>query len=233
MDEDDILGGLNDMMEMADKPDVVKKAAVSKAAACKAARKANPEPESLIQPLPEPKIAEAMASTEDQPSSPLAQQILTRLDEIKAQMADALSEKPAPESVEKSEKAPEKPVSAKKSAPEKPVVPKTRSVYPVSGPAAALIVVAGMLLSFAMGMGYGAIVATQHFPDWFHAGLSGALTDWVAAPAGILLFPVISGLFFRAGNELRMEKEDKASRLFYGLAVAALIMAVGLPLVVV
>ena len=81
------------------------------------------------------------------------------------------------------------------------------------------------LVAFALGMGYGAIVTASKFPYWYRPGASGALIDWVAAPAGILLLPIIAGLLALGGTALQREGREKAAKIVYGIAGAVAVVA--------
>lgn len=79
------------------------------------------------------------------------------------------------------------------------------------------------LILFALGMGFGAMVSSGHFPAWDKSpGFLHALAAWVMAPAGILILPIIAGAFFLAGIELRGEK--KHAQAFFGLAGLVLVV---------
>lgn len=103
-------------------------------------------------------------------------------------------------------------------------------VVPAMGRVSYLILVSAALelLAFALGMSYGAIVASGRFPFWYRPGVAGILIDWVAAPAGVLLLPVMAGLLALGGWELQREGREKAAiavwALAGGLAVIALLV---------
>lgn len=204
MDDDDLMGGLNDLVNMADSPQLARK----------------------------PKKPETVKPDSSKAENPLSEQILARLDDIKAGM-DALC--PAATNLPqgssgKSENV--KPTAQAQKRPVKPTPlfsPETRIETSELWPYIILVSAALELVAFAVGMGYGAIVTTHRFPVWSHAGLAGALTDWIAAPAGILLFPSLSGLFFWAGHVLRKEDDGKSATVFYGLSGLCLAVAVILP----
>jgi hypothetical protein len=84
------------------------------------------------------------------------------------------------------------------------------------------------LVAFALGMGYGAVVASGKFPFWYRPGVAGVLIDWVGAPAGALLLPVVAGLLVLGGRELQREGRDTAAKAVWavagGLAVIALLV---------
>ncbi len=81
------------------------------------------------------------------------------------------------------------------------------------------------LILFALGMGFGAMVSSGHFPAWDKGpGFLHALSAWVMAPAGILILPILAGAFFLAGIELRGEK--KHAGIFFGLSGLLLVITI-------
>lgn len=231
--DDDILGGLNELTETADKPELAKKVAREK-------KQGQQTPsEDISTDAPESSQTDsgtASTSTGDKPQLNSA--------DIQAKLSDA---KVATEASKEKSKAraeakkvgtttldkaglPDKSSAQAGQAPDtqrKPKLPIT-----ISAPITVLMVIAGMLVIFAFGMGYGAIIASHHFPYWFHKGVAGALSDWIAAPAGILLFPIISGLFYFAGRELHGNNDLKSAKVFYGISALAMLIAMALPVVV-
>lgn len=240
MDDNDMLDGLSSLVNMADKPEAVKKPAQK-----------TEKPSFLAKPVAAEKPVEPTAP---QVSPDLSQQILSRLDGIKAGI-DALRvvdspvvkpvESPAPvkDSPVKPAENPSKPAEnpVKKPA-EKPIAPKVATPPSVSPaplkplmdlwPYLILVSAALELVAFALGMGYGAIVAAGKYPYWYHPGASGALTDWVAAPAGILLLPIIAGLLVIGGLTLKREGREKAAKIVWGIAVVAFLAALLAPFIV-
>ncbi len=223
-DTDDMLGGLSDLVNMADTPQIAKKPAAPKA-------------EKLVQ---EPKTASKAASTVENPD--LSQQILVRLDGIKAGI-DALcvaTDSPVPVDTASTIKPEAKPTNAQKDnkpAP-KPVVQPTVTVKNTASPLPKsltelwpylILVSAAMeLIAFALGMGYGAMVAAQKLPFWYRPGVAGSLIDWIDAPAGILLLPVIAGLLVLGGFTLRKEGHA-AFKVVFGIAGFVGILALIVP----
>jgi hypothetical protein len=86
-----------------------------------------------------------------------------------------------------------------------------------------------VLTAFALGMGYGAVVASGKYPFWSAPGLSGALADWIAAPAGILLLPVIAALLYLGGQDLQREGRGKSAIGVFILAGVLAVLALILP----
>lgn len=244
-DTDDMLGGLSDLVNMADTPQIAKKPAASK-----------PE-----KPVQEPK---ASVSKQAQVGPDLSQQILVRLDGIKAGI-DALcvaTDSPVPVDTASTIKPEAKPMDASKGkqpAP-KPVVQPTVTVknatsplpksltelWPQGGvsshedswanrvssmwPYLILVSAAMELIAFALGMGYGAMVAAQKLPFWYRPGVAGSLIDWIDAPAGILLLPVIAGLLVLGGFALRKEGHA-AFKVVFGIAGFVGILALIVPFI--
>ena len=211
---DGMLDGLNSLVNMADKKPVAKVA---------------PQDTSAGQ-------GKSAFPVED---PALSRQILDRLDGIK----DAIDALRAP--VKADTASP--PVKASPAAPlvkvANPAAPPVTADTPAARPDPAspqaaqamgrvsyliLVSAALELLAFALGMGYGAIVASGRFPFWYRPGVAGILIDWVAAPAGVLLLPVMSGLLALGGWELQREGREKAAiavwALAGGLAVIALLV---------
>lgn len=215
--DDDILGGLSDLVNQADKPQKAAKPAV-----------------------------------QQQPAQPPApdgtRQILERLDGIKVAI-DGL--RPAPggaspvgpsnnaSAVPAEKPAPEKPrpQPAPKPAPVQVPPAEMRSFLPPAGASSrgyyylVLVSAAMVLTAFALGMGYGAIVASGKYPFWSAPGLSGALADWIAAPAGILLLPVIAALLYLGGQDLQRDGRVRIAIGVFIIAGALALLALILPFV--
>jgi hypothetical protein len=106
---------------------------------------------------------------------------------------------------------------------------------PLQGGAALFLAGAAlMLLAFALGMGYGDIVASSKFPYWYTPGraapgMPGALADWIAAPAGALLLPVITALLVLGGRELHREGRATAAKTVWAVAGVAAVASLVLP----
>jgi len=217
--DDSLLDGLNTLVNAADKPQQKGKPAQTSAQPAKQAD----------QPVKPEQVKPVFDDS-------AAKQIIARLDGIKhaiddlVRVADSpVDPKPAPESVKP------KPDTAKPAKPERPA-PLPKSVSSEAGapenrfltmPYVALVTAAFVLVAFALGMGYGAIVASGKFPYWYQPGLPGALADWIAAPAGVLLLPVVAGLLALGGLELRKEGQAVAKPVF---AVAGLLAALSVVL---
>jgi hypothetical protein len=81
---------------------------------------------------------------------------------------------------------------------------------------AALVGLAVGFAFFALGMGYGVILAAGKYPYWYLPGKENTLAKLfipiVAAPAGILILPVISGLFLLTARELHGQKGQKEQK---------------------
>ncbi|BDB13371.1 hypothetical protein [Acidithiobacillus ferrooxidans] len=208
MNDDDLLGGLNALVNQADRKPAAKP----------------------VQRPAQPPFASAAASPVE--DDILSQQILERLDGIKASI-DALNDtrpqvpKPAPEAkpatVDLKKPTPPRPSLPPVTRPD-PVQPQVKSWWPYL----VLVSAALELAAFALGMGYGAIVASGKFPFWYKPGASGALVDWIAAPAGVLLLPIIAALLAMGGRELQREGHATVAKALWaiagGLAVIALLV---------
>ena len=176
----------------------------------------------------------------------LSQQILVRLDGIKAGIDDLCRVQPRQEGGAPAVQ-PEKPGSPTNTVPvpaERPKVPPRPAPQPAqrpepprSAPAVVwwpyliLVSAALELVAFALGMGYGAIVASAKFPFWYRPGVAGVLIDWVAAPAGVLLLPVMAGLLALGGAELQREGREKAAKTVWAVAGGLAVIAVLVPFI--
>lgn len=212
---DDMLDGLNSLVNMADKP------AGNKPVGGK--------PVQVQKQDNSPPVA---SSVED---PALSQQILVRLDGIKDAI-DAL-----PRSVPSTEKAlatqNPAPVERPRLPPRPAPQPAQRPEPPRPGPTVVwwpyiiLVSAALELVAFALGMGYGAIVASAKFPYWYRPGVAGVLIDWVAAPAGALLLPVMAGLLALGGAELQREGRERAAKTVWAVAGGLAVIAVLVPFI--
>ena len=162
----------------------------------------------------------------------LSQQILVRLDGIK----DAIDALPRPVPSTEKSLATQSPVPADR--PRLPPRPTPQQAQPprsapavVWGPYLILVSAALELVAFALGMGYGAIVASAKFPYWYRPGVAGVLIDWVAAPAGVLLLPVMAGLLALGGAELQREGRDTAAKTVWAVAGALAVIALLVPFI--
>ncbi|MBU2862016.1 hypothetical protein HF290_17010 [Acidithiobacillus ferrooxidans] len=200
MNDDDLLGGLNDLVNQADKKPAVKPVQ----------RQAQPVAASPVE------------------EDTLSQQVLDRLDGIKASI-DALKDtqpqvpKPAPEAKPAT-------VDLKKPIPETKTPPRP-SLPPVTRPYLVLVSAALELAAFALGMGYGAIVASGKFPFWYKPGASGALVDWIAAPAGVLLLPIIAALLAMGGRELQKEGHATVAKALWAIAGGLAVISALVPFI--
>ncbi|MHB1643089.1 MAG: hypothetical protein ACYCS8_10620 [Acidithiobacillus sp.] len=213
MNDDDLLGGLNALVNQADK----------KPAAAK--------------PVQRPAQPVAASPVEE---DILSQQILERLDGIKASI-DALKDtqpqvpKPAPEAkpatVDLKKPIPETKTPPRPSLPPvtrpDPVQPQVKSWWPYL----VLVSAALELAAFAMGMGYGAVVASGKFPFWYKPGASGALVDWIAAPAGVLLLPIIAALLAMGGRELQREGHATVAKALWAIAGGLAVISALVPFI--
>jgi len=228
--DDSLLDGLNQLVNTADKPQQATKAAKPSAATGSSGKSA---------PAAKPDLSQSVFDDST------AKQIIERLDSIK-QSIDAIpravqdgpttNASPAPVVAKPEPAKPEKPATPPKPKDPRPEpkpdkAPTESHEFSRSLSYVALVTAAFVLAAFAMGMGYGAIVASSKFPYWYQPGLPGALADWIAAPAGVLLLPVIAGLLALGGLELRREGHAAAKPVF--IAAACLIaLAVLLPFLV-
>lgn len=223
MDDDALLGGLNNLVNQADKP-----------------QKAAGKP--AVQPQPVQQQAQ-------QPVQDGTRQILDRLDGIKAAidgLARPASSGPSPASTgQPSVVLAEKPAMEKPRPPApKPAPVQVQRPEGVSSPSPSagispqpprgyyylvLVSAAMVLTAFALGMGYGAVVASGKYPFWSAPGLSGALADWIAAPAGILLLPVIAALLYLGGQDLQRDDRGKLAIGVFIFAGALALLALILP----
>lgn len=213
---DDLLSGLNSLVNAADKP----------------AQKQKPLPQTTPAGKRDPQPA---ADAE----SPLSfeggqtQQILDRLDGIRAAI-DGLRQGEGGEAQGQQVAKPQPATQAKP-----PALPKPAGTPAQSGPLQAasywpyviLVSAALELAAFALGMGYGAIVASGKFPYWYKPGMSGALVDWVAAPAGVLLLPIMAGLLVLGGRELQREGRDTAAKAVWAVAGTLALVSLVIPFI--
>jgi hypothetical protein len=216
---DNMLDGLNSLVNMADKP----------AGNKPVAGKQKPD-NGTVSTREGPTASPALQAAVEDPA--LSQQILVRLDGIKDAI-DAL-----PRSVPSTEKslATQSPVPV-----ERPRLPPRPAPQPAQPPRSApavvwwpyiiLVSAALELVAFALGMGYGAIVASAKFPYWYRPGVAGVLIDWVAAPAGVLLLPVMAGLLALGGAELQREGREKAAKTVWAVAGALAVIALLVPFI--
>ncbi len=210
---DDMLDGLNSLVNMADKPAGGK-----------------PAGNKLAQP-PKPDNNPSTAFPAE--DSALSQQILVRLDGIR----DAIDALPRPvPSTEKSLATPspapvERPRVPPRPTPTIQTQPPRAAPVVVWWPYIILVSAALELVAFALGMGYGAIVASGKFPFWYRPGVAGVLIDWVAAPAGVLLLPVMAGLLALGGAELQREGREKAAKTVWAVAGGAAVIALLVPFI--
>jgi len=230
---EDILDSLNHLVNTADKP--------SKPSAGPQGKTATAKP-TVQKPVDNPTAQPVFddASTK---------QIIERLDGIKKAI-DAIPRGPAtdasPAPVEPKPAHPEpakpRPEPAKPATPPRAQDPQpdpkpdkvkvpAENREPFIAPYVALVTAALVLVAFAFGMGYGAIVASSKFPYWYHPGLPGALDDCIAAPAGVLLLPVVAGLLALGGIELRKEGQAAAKPVF-AVAGFLAVLSVLLPFMV-
>jgi hypothetical protein len=224
--DDSLLDGLNHLVNTADKPQAATKAAKPTGSSGKSATTAKPVQNNVDTASAQPVFDDSTAK-----------QIIERLDSIK-QSIDALPRaapdgpamnaasspvvaKPEPAKPER----PSTPPKPKDPRPEpKPVKVPTES-HELSNllPYVALVTAAFVLIAFALGMGYGAIVASGKFPYWYQPGLPSALADWIAAPAGVLLSPVVAGLLALGGLELRRDGQAAAKPVLVVSGILAVI----------
>jgi hypothetical protein len=106
--------------------------------------------------------------------------------------------------------------------------PEKRGPFVLS-PYVILVSAALELVALALGMGYGAIVASGKFPYWYTPGLPGALADWIAAPAGALLLPIMAGLLVLGGRELHMEGHRKLAGGVFTVAGTLVVLSFVIP----
>lgn len=226
-DETDLLGGLNDLVNMADKKPAARPAAKA------------------VAPMP----------GGNPPGDTTQQQILERLDGIKSSI-DALRATPVQgvTPVQVTPSAKDAPVPQPRPAPPRAVAepPKPKATpspgatpsqganpsqdvptrgWPLlhDGSALFLAGAALMLAAFALGMGYGAIVAARRVPFWL--GHSGLFADWIAAPAGVLLLPVIAALLYLGGRDLRKEGRGTQAVVVWVVAGVAALSALIIPFI--
>ncbi|MHB8249618.1 MAG: hypothetical protein ACYDCX_12145 [Acidithiobacillus sp.] len=206
MNDDDLLGGLNDLVNQADKKPAVK---------------------------PVQKQAQQVAASPVEDDI-LSQQILERLDGIRASIdglkqqggAVPLPQGPGPKNPEA--KPPRPPAPPKPSALQIDPVPQPIKSW---WPYLVLVSAALELAAFALGMGYGAIVASGKFPFWYKPGASGALVDWIAAPAGVLLLPIIAALLAMGGRELQREGHDTVAKALWAIAGGLAVISALVPFI--
>jgi hypothetical protein len=233
---DDMLDGLNSLVNMADKQ---KSSTGGSLAGGKPAQSQKPDNTCRSQQgLQGSTASPALQAAVEDPA--LSRQILDRLEGIKDAI-DALRRGATGADPEKQEAVSPVPAERPKVPPRPaPTIQTQPSVPQGAAPIAACKALQGVwpylilvsaaleLAAFALGMGYGAIVASGKFPFWYRPGVAGVLIDWVAAPAGVLLLPVIAGLLALGGAELQREGREKAAKTVWavagGLAVIALLV---------
>jgi len=238
--DDSLLDGLNNLVNTADKPQATKAAKPSATAGSSGKSAPAAKPDLSVQNNVD--TASAQPVFDDS----TAKQIIERLDGIKTAIdtipraaGGPVEPKPAQEPA-KPKPEPAKPADTKpaRHKPEDPQPepkpdkgPTENHVLSISLSYVAVVTAALVLVAFALGMGYGAIVASGKFPYWYQPGLPGALADWIAAPAGILLLPVVAGLLALGGLELRKEGQSAAKPVFIAAGLLA-VLAVLLPFVI-
>ncbi len=233
MNDDDLLGGLNALVNQADK----------KPAAAK--------------PVQRPAQPVAASPVEE---DTLSQQVLDRLDGIKASI-DALKsmdiqkpvlaaqpDRPEPKTPEARPTPPagmhrfpqDSLGNCVSPTPRPPLPPKPLATYQPNPdqaqvkswwPYLVLVSAALELAAFALGMGYGAIVASGKFPFWYKPGASGALVDWIAAPAGVLLLPIIASLLAMGGRELQKEGHATVAKALWAIAGGLAVISALVPFI--
>ncbi|MGC9217515.1 hypothetical protein [Acidithiobacillus sp.] len=188
MEDDDLMSGLNDLVNQADKP-VTKQTAA--------------------QP-----VKPAIARKEEAPAKPVQTPTLVDKPVPKRPMVPAQGDAP---------------VSVPAPAPECPPTPERPSSI---SDFALLVGAAFLVLAFAVGIGYGAIIASGKYPFWSAPGTSGVLTDWLAAPAGVLLLPIISALLALGGRELHRDGKTVEAKVVACCACLLMLTALFLPFLV-
>lgn len=218
-DTDNLLDGLNELTNMADKKPAKAGPAQRQAAQQSSVSSDTASPAVASQPAEDPA---------------LSRQILSRLDGIKASI-DALrnagsapSVAPEKQPVVQTEKPKFPPRPAPRPAPIPAAQAPAKSALQV-WPYLILVSAAIVLIAFALGMGYGAIVASGKFPFWYRPGVAGVIADWVAAPAGVLLLPIIAGLLALGGWELQREGRERAAKIVWALAGGLALLAILAP----
>jgi hypothetical protein len=92
------------------------------------------------------------------------------------------------------------------------------------------------VIAFALGMGYGVIIESGKYPFWYaqgaEKGFAAALITTIAAPAGVLLLPVIAGALWLAAREFRAEGHRQYGNYCRWASLAVLLLAVAAPFLV-
>ena len=216
---DNLLDGLNSLVNAADKP----------------AQKQKPLP----QTTPAGKLDPQPAADAESPLSfegGQTQQILDRLEGIRAAI-DGLRQGEGGEAQMQQVAKPQPATQSKPPAPSKAPVPPPPAVKPDKEkpatwmPYLVLVSAALELTAFALGMGYGAIVASGKFPYWYTPGMPGAFADWIAAPAGVLLLPIMAGLLVLGGRELRKEGHATSAKAVFVVAGTLALVSLVIPFI--
>ncbi|MHB1479805.1 MAG: hypothetical protein ACYCVT_09410 [Acidithiobacillus ferrooxidans] len=257
MTDIDALAGLNDLLNMADKPQAAKKA---RPPSDSAGPKVRPvrigDAESVQAKASVQKVASEAGDTQ---SPPDLATIMDRLNGIDARVEDIYREVQLLQGGdvdEDTDESPPPPVVATElatePAPQQPLIklPKINEEVLLQAAVGKLFqasmrlrlsfaMLVGAFLSviaFALGMGYGVIIESGKYPFWYvqgaEKGFAAALITMIAAPAGVLLLPVIAGALWLASREFRAEGHMQYGNYCRWASLAVLLLAVAAPFLV-
>ncbi|MFA6180534.1 hypothetical protein HF292_009765 [Acidithiobacillus ferruginosus] len=257
MSDIDALAGLNELLNIADKPQAAKKA---RPPSDSAGSKVRPARTADVEPAQTEVRAQKAASEADstQPLPDLAI-IMDRLNGIDARVEDIYREVQllqGGDAEEDPDESPPSPVAAHELAteptPQQPLIQLSKINEEVLLEAAvgklfqtsmrlrlsfAMLVGAFLaVIAFALGMGYGVIIESGKYPFWYvqgaEKGFAAALITTIAAPAGVLLLPVIAGALWLAAREFRAEGHMQYGNYCRWASLAVLLLAVAAPFLV-
>ena len=258
MSDIDALAGLSDLLKnVADKPQVVKKAKSPESGT-------KPKPQPAPPPDAEPAQAPAPRATSEadsrQPPPDLAT-VMERLNGIDARVEDIYREVQLLQAglveEDQEEQIPSPLVKVETETATDPAPQQTAIQLPRINEEALLEAAVGKLfktsmqlrmsfamllgaflavITFALGMGYGVVIENGKYPFWYSPGAStgfaGALVTVIAAPAGVLLLPVIAGALWLASKEFHAEGHMQYARYCRWASLAILLLAVAAPFLV-
>lgn len=257
MTDIDALAGLNELLNIADKPQAPKKARHSSDSAGSKVRPTRTADAESAQA--KAAAQKATSEADDTQASPDLATIMDRLNGIDARVEDIYREVQLLQGgdvEEDPDDSPPSPVVAPELAteptPQQPLIQLPKINEEVLLEAAvgklfqtsmrlrlsfAMLVGAFLaVIAFALGMGYGVIIESGKYPFWYvqgaEKGFAAALITMIAAPAGVLLLPVIAGALWLASREFRAEGHMQYGNYCRWASLAVLLLAVAAPFLV-
>lgn len=257
MSDIDALAGLNELLNIADKPQATKKARHSSDGAGPKVRPTRTADAKSAQT--ETSVQRTASEADDTPPPPDLAIIMDRLNGIDARVEDIYREVQLLQGVDVDEDQDESPPSpavvpelATELTPQQPLIQLSKINEEVLLEAAvgklfqtsmrlrlsfAMLVGAFLaVIAFALGMGYGVIIESGKYPFWYvqgaEKGFAAALITTIAAPAGVLLLPVIAGALWLAAREFRAEGHRQYGNYCRWASLAVLLLAVAAPFLV-